>query len=161
MYLPFDEWRLLAGYYCTIHEIGRSQSFREGDVGKLLKWCRWSLKVPEQGQEPLPEWKRFRKLANWIAGRYVARGERVDAANRHLAERGLIKLDRNMPEQFSHTVTLTVDGFDLGRQYSCWLSRSGLWFAQYSQHWLWLAVAFIGGGVASKLIDVIIGRWNK
>ena len=35
------------------------------------------------------------------------------------------------------TVQLSLQGFDLGRKYTHWFDRSGLWFAEYKDHWIW------------------------
>ena len=38
-------------------------------------------------------------------------------------------------------VELTLEGWDLGRKYSHWVTRTGLWWAEYKGHWIWSIVA--------------------
>jgi len=151
MSLPKDEWRLLAGYYCTIKEIGTRRPLNNFNLGKLLQCFRWSLRIPDDGDEPLSN-------SQTAGAEYLGRMERAKVANQHLANRGLITLENQDNSLETLTVSLTVDGYDLGRMYSCWFSRSGLQFAQYKDHWLWLAVAFIGGGIVSNIIDRFFER---
>jgi len=51
------------------------------------------------------------------------------------------------------TVQLSLEGYDLGRKYSSWWTRSGLWFAEYKNHWIWLIVSFLGGIIGGLLIN--------
>jgi len=53
-------------------------------------------------------------------------------------------------------VELTLRGWDLGRKYNHWFTRTGLWFAEYKQHWIWIIVAFLGG-----IVGTLIVQWLK
>jgi hypothetical protein len=55
-------------------------------------------------------------------------------------------------------ITLTVEGYDLGRKYARFLTRSGEWFEEYRNHWLWLIVAFFGGAIGAKVLELIVAR---
>ena len=42
--------------------------------------------------------------------------------------------------------------------YARFLTRSGEWFEEYRNHWLWLIVAFFGGAIGTKLVEFIVAR---
>ncbi len=48
---------------------------------------------------------------------------------------------------------LSLEGNDLGRKYSSWWTRSGLWFTEYGNHWIWIIVSFLGGVIGGLLIN--------
>ena len=54
------------------------------------------------------------------------------------------------------TLRLTLEGYDLASKYDCWFSRTGLWFAEYKDHWIWLILGFLGG-----IIGALILEWLK
>lgn len=54
------------------------------------------------------------------------------------------------------TLRLSIRGYDLGSKYDHWFSRTGLWFAEYKDHWLWLICAFAGG-----IFGALIVEWLK
>jgi hypothetical protein len=51
------------------------------------------------------------------------------------------------------TLRLTIKGYDLGRKYNSFWIRSGLWFAEYKHHWIWLIVGFLGGIIGALLVN--------
>jgi hypothetical protein len=73
----------------------------------------------------------------------------------------MIVLDHHESELQVDIITLTVDGYDLGRKYAKWFTRSGLWFEEYRNHWLWLIVAFFGGVAGARVLEVILARLNS
>ena len=51
-------------------------------------------------------------------------------------------------------ITLYQQGHDLGKKYnSSWLVWSGLWFAEYKDHWFWLILGFLGGIIGAVLVN--------
>jgi hypothetical protein len=54
------------------------------------------------------------------------------------------------------TIGLTLEGYDLAIKYSTWFTRSGLRFAEYKGHWIWIVLAFVGGIVGKTIADFII-----
>jgi len=46
----------------------------------------------------------------------------------------------------------TLKGLDLACKYDNWLIRSGLWFAEYKNHWIWLIVSFFGGVIGGGVL---------
>ena len=77
----------------------------------------------------------------------------INAASAVLAERGLIKLSEHQHDSLAIGVSLTVRGYDLGRKYSNRLTASGLWFAEYKDHWGWIVVSFLGGIIGALVVN--------
>lgn len=48
---------------------------------------------------------------------------------------------------------LTLNGVDLANKYDNWFTRTGLWFAEYKDHWLWLILSFLGGILGALLVN--------
>ena len=76
---------------------------------------------------------------------------RVKIASRTLERRNILSFLNDQGEAM--TVQLSLEGNDLGRKYSSWRIRSGLWFAEYKDHWFWLIVGFLGGIVGALVIN--------
>jgi len=76
----------------------------------------------------------------------------VRIANKVLNKRNLINL---MPDQGDAvTLSLTLAGYDLGRKYSHWWSRSNLWYKEHiKNHWIALVIAFVLGVVGTLLVN--------
>ncbi|MCH8119927.1 MAG: hypothetical protein IIC00_09390 [Planctomycetes bacterium] len=79
------------------------------------------------------------------------RRNRTKIASRMLLQRNLLAFFNDQHDAV--TVQLTLDGYDLGRKYSSWWTRSGLWFAEYKNHWIWIIVSFLGGVIGGLLIN--------
>jgi hypothetical protein len=76
---------------------------------------------------------------------------RVRIANTSLDKRGMIIL---MPPRGDGVdLELTLTGYDLGRKYNSWLIRTGLWFAEYKDHWFWLILSFLGGIIGALIVN--------
>ena len=86
------------------------------------------------------------------AAEYIEGALRVEKANAVLHERGLIEVTPHQVAKFVCVVKLTIKGYDLGWRYSRWFSRTGLWFAEYRNHWLWLIVSFLGGVLGALVV---------
>lgn len=160
MWLPKDERRLLAGYYNVIGGLGRRNVYRIGALRPLLRCYQSRSKVPEYGDaaEPAHDHGTSQKgMKEWV-NKHFDETNRIELANKHLHERGLIVLELHENEHDVVLISLTVDGYDVGRKYAGFLTRSGLWFEEYRNHWLWLIIAFFGGAIGVKLVDVL-GRW--
>jgi hypothetical protein len=78
----------------------------------------------------------------------------IIAVNTVLRERGLIESRGNTDYTSAPTqVSLTISGYDLGRKYNSWCTRSGLWFAEYKDHWFWLVLSFLGGIIGALVVN--------
>jgi hypothetical protein len=160
MWLPKNERKLLSYYYRQINKVDTGQKFEMGELIKAL--------VKKEKSEPQ---KTNREI---ILQTY----SKLDNVNSLLSQRELIKWGNLDPDSitaarmYDHStsqqlfedtkvnlfITLTVKGYDLGRKYSCWFTRSGLWFAEFKHHWFWIIVAFVGGIVAKVVIELIV-KW--
>lgn len=59
-------------------------------------------------------------------------------------------------------VTLTPEGIRLGQIYNSWWLRSNLWYAEHiKNHWIWLFICFIVGGVITQLINWLLAYLLK
>jgi hypothetical protein len=158
MWLSLDERRLLAGYFRTLGEVGKEGTFHEDAIACLLHG-KTSIPAPGQESENSDKQMEHSKIKKAIHQLILDR-KRVPAANRLLAARSLINLSHHQQDSNTVILSLTLDGYDLGRRYSNWLTRTHLWFREYKDHWMWLIVAFIGGSVGAKLIDFLVSRFK-
>ena len=78
---------------------------------------------------------------------------RVKIASKMLKQRDLLDFLNDQVDAI--TVQLSLEGHDLGRKYSKWFDRSGLWFAEYKNHWIWIIISFLGGIIGALLINWI------
>ena len=76
---------------------------------------------------------------------------RAKIASRILEQRNMMAFYHDHDDAVK--VQLSLEGYDLGRKYSSWWTRSGLWFAEYKDHWIWLIVSFLGGLIGGFLIN--------
>ena len=115
------------------------------------------------------EYKRFRSLSArvYIATRnLISRDlvhEMIEGGPEHveylaafmtqdpIGLKGFLASSENDVEYNDITLRLTLEGYDLGRKYDSWLIWTGLWFAEYKHHWIWVIVAFAGGIIATVL----------
>lgn len=135
MWLPKDERKLLSLYYKKIGEPRRSQLINESDLINTL-----SPKCGAKGSKGVPQYAKC-KL-------------RLSTANRILSEREFIEY-REAGEAVD--LSLSIKGYDLGRKYYSWWSRSGEWFKEYKDHWIWLIVGFVGGVIGALLVNWLSG----
>jgi len=158
MWLPKDERRLLEGYYVNICEVEKEKWFDMPDWIPVIN----TLGVKQNAQKVkgyFESWKtstEHDKLdPNDMVGsmkKWIQCKNRIDITNDALEARKLIKLHKHQSESDVKAVSLTIEGYDLGRKYSSWFTRSGLWFAEYKHHWIWLIVSFLGGVIGGLLI---------
>ncbi len=76
---------------------------------------------------------------------------RVLLASERLMRRNFLDFLNNQGDAL--TVQLSLQGYDLGRKYSSWWTRSGLWFAEYKDHWFWLIISFLGGIIGALVVN--------
>ena len=158
MWLPKDERRLLRGYYRLLREVGRSRGYRESDLEKLLESHPKYDEIREYGKGEStaePEGSFDLERARRAVTKAVAMDQRFHLANGHLEERGMIEIIRHQTEHDVIFVSLMLSGYDLGRKYAKSWDRTGLWFAEYRNHWIWLILGFLGGIIAALIIDLL------
>lgn len=153
MWLTKDERNLLIGYYKTVEDgsqgsILGSNTYNRNEMKRLLSGkgagSRVNPVTANSSQEVIRE---------------VAKLLQIDAqqkrANELLAARNLIEYTPSQPELGSSSVTiaLTLNGLDLGRKYSRFLARSGMWFREYKDHWIVFLLAVVGGSISARLLN--------
>ena len=79
--------------------------------------------------------------------------KRLQLSNSGLEKRKLISVQRHETCCGVAGISLTIEGYDLGRKYSSWWTRTGEWFEEYKNHWIWIIVSFLGGVVGALLIN--------
>jgi len=130
MWLPKDERKLLAYYFCKLNGRTEKKAFPYYELVKVLLSC---------------------KDINKLSEREVNYGiDRVMIANDDLRERGYIHMDSEVTEV---SISLTLKGRDLGRKYSSWWTRSGLLFEEYKHHWIWVILSYIAGVGTMVLVN--------
>ena len=160
MWLPKDERRLLQGYYIRIRTVEGEKCFRISSWIPVLtsRWVnRGAMKVKEydQGELERPAGNDKRDVEQVKEGlkKYIGQRNRLEVANKVLEKRGLVKRQKHKYVDDVEVIALTIDGYDLGRRYSKWFTRTGLWFAEYRNHWIWLIVSFFGGVLGAVLVN--------
>jgi len=150
MWLPKDERKLLRFYYHRINKVDGEESFDSRELVQSLI-CNNVRELRQREKE-----RRDKDGAEQVRN-YLYERNRVSAANKALRKRGLIELVEYSGEREVKRITLKLGGYDLGRKYSSWWDRSGLWFAEYRNHWVWIVGSFFGG-IASTLFVQWLSR---
>lgn len=131
MWLPRDERRVLAFYYRK--NPNGSGSYSPDDLRGLDLLLLFSR---EEGSPEDPS----------------THMQTVEQINIALRNRDLLKYD--LIRSGTMRIDLTPEGMRLGRKYNSWFASSGLWFAEYKDHWLWFVLSFLGG-----IIGVLLVNW--
>ena len=129
IWLPKDERKLLKYYYGEEEERGETLRFSMHKLADVLGFKGNNESALKAGEYP----------------------NRVLNTNNNLKERGLINYFNY--EHPNIDVKLSLKGWDLGRKYNSCLIKSGLWFAEYKHHWIWLIVSFLGGIIGALLVN--------
>jgi len=163
MWLPKDERRLLAGYYRLIGGFDVCKLFRSDDLNSLLRIRQQIGRIQCYGESgaPVPPQHESADMQNMSDFKSQVRKlinirSRIRAANGRLAARGLITIGEFADNDGSESrvqVSLSLEGYDLGRQYSRWWDRSGLWFDFRRNHWIWALSSFAGGILGALLVN--------
>jgi hypothetical protein len=156
MWLPRHERLILAGLFHNIAD-GRDEAFHKSDLARCFSSYR-KRRIPEYGDDDAGKNLDDDADPKEQIATYIGHERRVNLAVRQLAARGLLTLSFHSGEPSVMVVALTLPGNDLGRKYANWFDRSGLWFREYKDHWLWLLVAFIGGGFVGGFISNLADR---
>jgi hypothetical protein len=176
MWLPKDERYLLLGYFVNIFNIDDRNVCRYLDKPKLFEMSDWTnvlnkphwipilttllikhsarkIKTYGKTEELSNEEDKSVKQKKEEIKKFIKFERRLQISNSALERRKLIKVQSHEHVSGVSGITLTIDGYDLGRKYSSWWTRSGLWFAEYKNHWIWIIVSFLGGVIGGLLIN--------
>lgn len=167
MWLPRDERRLIEGYYINIGEIEKEKWFEMSNWIPVIR----TLNVKNRAQKVKSYFKSGKSQSEHdkvdpkdLSGsmkRWIQDMNRVNIATTALESRKLIRLHPHQNESRVKAVSLTIDGYDLGRKYSSWFTRSGLLFAEYKNHWFWLILGFLGGIIGALIVNWLSSLFTK
>ncbi len=176
MWLPRDERHVLLAYYANIFDL------RDRNVRRYLEKPKWFcsndwtsvLKSP-QSVPIVSSWlvqERGRLIKTYGDGTSRDSGDdilsakgkniiaktalvmkRLEIANAHLQERKLVEISPHNSERGVAGILLTLEGYDLARRYGHWFGRTGLWFREYKDHWIWLIIGFVGGVLGALAVQ--------
>ena len=164
MWLPKDERRLLQGYYLKLKQAGKELRIEKiEDWVPIMKTLHVKRFVHQfkTSSHTVTKQPSLLSLTDTDKGKIlkelrekVPEFFEINLVNMALKERKLINtkgdIDSTSPPR---SISLTTSGCDLGRKYNCWLKRSGLWFAEYKDHWFWLVLSFLGGIIGALLVN--------
>jgi hypothetical protein len=159
MWLPSDERRLLAGYFRNIGRPDEPKAYRMRDLVRLLSWrC---VRIVEYGDETgtPTDTPTFERVKDAIP-EYIRDSARVDHVNGLLASRKLVDVTSHEAEGDVRILALTLEGYDLGRRYSSWWNRLGLWFEHIRHHPVCLVVVFLLGVVSTLVIQWLFSLYG-
>jgi len=175
MWLPKDERKLLKIYYWNIRQRQKkvdskpteerwysisenfvkafeAEKWKEA-AKKLRNDCHKSVEATRgEATEKTISQRELEHLKKQTKQYLIGRAK-VDAANAVLDERNLTKL-RPHESQDRFGVSLTIDGYDLGRKYSQWHTLIGLWIGEYN--WVWLIVTLLLGNIMGAVISEVV-----
>ena len=155
MWLPKDERKLLSYYYREINKVETEQRFEIRDLIKALGKKEQSGQSKTKSEIILNTYNTLENVNNLLRQRDLITWENLDPKRIKAA----YLFNNPTPQVHSGNtkvnlrITLTIKGYDLGRKYSSWWSRSGLWFAEYKNHWFWLIVSFLGGIMGALIVN--------
>jgi hypothetical protein len=155
MWLPKDERKLLSYYYRRINKVETSQNFEMKDLIKVFgEYIFKPLKL--SSEVVLCRYKLLENINNLLSRRGLIKWENLNPiAINTLQESPRISEALGWTEStnVNFRITLTIEGYDLGRKYNSWWSSSGLWFAEYKDHWFWLILGFLGGIIGALIVN--------
>ncbi len=176
MWLPRDERHVLLAYYANIFDL------EDRNVERYLKQAKWFHSSDWTYVLKLPLWipmlspwlvqKRAKRIKTYgervespskedilseqgpmIIKATIQSRKRLEITNTHLQDRQLVSITPHKSATGVAGVLLTLEGYDLARRYSHWFARTGLWFQEHRDHWIWLVVSFIGGVLGTLAVQ--------
>lgn len=172
MWLPKDERYLLLGYYFNMFDVNDRDMCKPGEE-KWFKLCDWREIFKVSSWIPIRSTIKIKQSASGVksyADREVPVNSgsfeqmkkeipeilnaerRIGLANVNLQGRGLIDVREHNSERDVAGISLTTEGYDLGRKYSNWWDRTGLWYKEQRGHWFWLILSYIVGVLSAILV---------
>jgi len=167
MWLQRDERHLLMGYYVKIGEVEKQEWFEMPNWNPVLT----SLRVKHIARKVKAYYEKTTKQSNRDnkddierckkeVKKHIELSNRLRIANAALENRKLVKIRKHESLSDVKGISLTIEGYDLGRKYSEWFTRTGLLFAEYRNHWIILIVGFLGGIMGGTLVALLV-EWLK
>jgi hypothetical protein len=153
MWLPKKERTLIRYYYneiSKINDVEMRKIFTLEDLAKTIE----KKERPQSQKTLIEDYSEVEVLNTLLSKRGLLAWEEYTTG-------GDVKLaislrgdnDPNLNKDLKYQIALTIAGYDLGRKHSFWWSRSGLWFAEYKDHWFWLILSFLGGIIGALIVN--------
>ena len=157
MWLPKDERYLIEGYWRLLRDITTKKGYEDDRLFPLLSSPKKFNLVNAYGEKEVFKEKEAKDVEEQKKNTKIFLDNkcRIKIANTLLHARGLIDLSYHLNVDNVLFVKLTEKGYDLGRRYASKWSKSGLWFASYKDHWIWIIVSFLGGLIGSLIVNLI------
>ena len=156
MWLPKDEGKLLRYYYHQINKVEAAQNFEIRDIIKAFGKKERSGPPQAKMQIILDTYTRLEDVNNLLSQRNLIKWENLSPDSIRVLQ-ALPKTSEALswPENTNVNlcITLTIKGYDSGRKYSSRWTHSGLWFAEYRDHWFGLILSFLGGIVGALIVN--------
>jgi len=152
-----DERKLVSYYYRQINKVETEQKFEIRDLIKAFK--KEQIGAPKTAREIiLDTYKRLENVNNLLSRRELITWRNLDPDSIRAAYSYDHPTSQKLFENITVNlcITLTIKGYDLGRKYSSWWAKSGLWFAEYKDHWFWLILSFLGGIIGALIVNWIL-----
>jgi len=163
MWLPRAERQLLMLYTVSdpdlngnamlfsVKQLGETATkrLRARQIAKCAAQVRGANDQTSQGTNCRPKNSGGSEHMKWLSTKGV-----IESANNRLQKRDLIETRECGTGLYE--VTLKLAGWDLGCNYNSWWDRTGLWFREYKDHWVWLIVSFIGGVLGALVVQWLL-----
>jgi len=177
MWLPEDERKMLTIYYLTISEslkkvdssptaviwystsnlarVFEAENYKEVSRGLKDDYHKAvETTYGENSDAPNSQWDK--EKAEKDIKQLLVSIARIDAANAALVERNLIKVQPHNGVEERFGVSLTIQGYDLGRQYNSRWDTIGLWCAAKEHQWLWYLITLVIGFLGGLLLQLLL-----
>lgn len=155
VWLTLHERRLLVGYYHLIGEVDEEAAYYLSGLSPVLKTYSPCHQILQYGEgatdQPTNSAEELKKQINEL----IESSRIVRHANNLLAQRNLIETKDHSSQNDVVIVSLTIDGYDLGRKYSSFYVRTGLCFSEYKNHWIVLVLGFLAGLLGSLVFKTL------
>ncbi len=163
MWLPKDERKLIRYYYNEIGKINDIEMRKVFTLEDLIK-AIGKKERPQSQKALIEDYSEVEVLNTLLSKRgliaweeYKADGDGKWAINMYAEQTD----NPNLNKKLKYLITLTIAGYDLGRKYNSWWSRSGLRFAEYKDHWFWLILGFLGGIIGALIVNWLSSLFTK
>ncbi len=156
MWLPKYERKLLRYYYLKINKVETEQFFELKDLSKALGKKDTPKLQRTKRETILDTYNEAEKVNNLLSQRGLITWKNLDPASISVLQIfPKTSEDFSLPENtnINLRITLTIEGYDLGKKYNSWWTRTGLWFAEYKDHWFWLIISFLGGIIGALVVN--------
>lgn len=142
IWLSHDERKLLELFACDMSGPKRGKTYELMDYMRLMKAIGYRTEDWVESRENIQICPYYNKVRD---------------ATKLLCERGLVQMRDSSMIGFP-TISLTLEGWDLGKKYAHWFSCSQLWWLEYKRHWIIWGLGWIISLIVTSLITWWIAK---